>query len=159
MKKRLKHLRCSKNGDQLVPLSNPPMTAPFVDNSTPRHLYVRYCLHAHSVIFINILSGCMSQICIGVPSPWSQQTDVSVQHRPDHIRDAADTRILQSYVILRWTVKAGYLPGWQINNFYIMARQHPANSDQGCLGVRQDGSWGLPLTGSGGPCWWIWGSA
>ena len=48
---------------QLAPLSNPPMSAPFVDNSTHRHLHVRYCLHAHSVIFMNTLSGWMSQMC------------------------------------------------------------------------------------------------
>jgi len=48
---------------QITPLSNAPMTAPFVDNSTHRHLYVRYCLHANSVVFMNTLSGCMSQRC------------------------------------------------------------------------------------------------
>ena len=66
---------------------------------------------------------------------------------------------LQSYVILHRAEKACYLPGWQINNFYVRPRQHPVNSVQGCLGVWQDGSKGLPLTGSSGPCWWIWGSA
>jgi len=34
-----KKKRGSKNEDQLAPLSNPPMTAPFIVNSTHRHLY------------------------------------------------------------------------------------------------------------------------
>ena len=95
----------------------------------------------------------------GVPSPWSQQTGLSLQDRPDHIRDTAVTRSLQSYVILHRAEKTYYLPRWQINNFYVRPRQHPVNSVQGCLGVWHDGSKCLPLTVSSGPCLWIWGSA
>ena len=95
----------------------------------------------------------------GVPSPWSQQTGLSLQDRPDHIRDTEVTR--KSSVLCHPSQgRESLLSSWVADQqFFGWPRQHPVNSFQGCLGVWKDGSQGLPLTGSSGPCWWKWGSA
>jgi hypothetical protein len=114
------------------------MTAPFVDNSTHRHLYVRYCLHAQSYFHEHIARLHEPDVQVVFLHPDLSSLDLSRI-------DLTTSEILQTPEVFSPTSSfighrklAIFLGGRSI--IFVRPRQHPANSVQGCLGVWQDGS-------------------